>query len=143
MSVSIRPLVSSDGSAALALYTELTYGPDATDLPAFDAVLDHPGTQVFGAFEDDSLIAMVTLHVLPNVTWGARPYALVENVITTSSKQNRGVGKQLLQYAVDHAWANNVFKIMLLTGKERAAHGFYESVGFRSDGKTAMVLRRL
>ena len=40
------------------------------------------------------------------------------------------------------AWAADAFKIMLMTGKKRAAAGFYKAVGFNAEDKTAMVIRR-
>lgn len=140
--VTIRKLTDKDASAALTLYTELTFGPACKDATAFGTVLSHPGTTVFGAFDDQRLVAMLTLHLLPNVTWGARPYALIENVITTKSHRQRGIGKKVMEHAIAHAWATDAFKIMLMTGKKRAATGFYEAVGFRSEDKTAMVIRR-
>lgn len=140
--VQIRPLSDVDAAAALALYNELTFGPKSRDTAAFHAVLHHPGTTVFGAFAGTTLVAMLTLHVLPNVTWGARPYGLVENVITTATRRKQGIGKQLMHHAIAQAWNANAFKVMLMTGKKRAATGFYEAVGFSAEDKTAMVIRR-
>lgn len=140
--IELRLLGQTDASAALALYNELTFGPKSQDAEAFQTVLRHPGTTIYGAFDGNGLVAMLTLHLLPNVTWGARPYALVENVITTATHRKRGIGKQLMQHAVAQAWAADAFKIMLMTGKKRNAAGFYEAVGFRAEDKTAMVIRR-
>ena len=141
-SVAIRALDRRDTDAALRLYTELTFGPAADDHTAFAAVLAHNGTTVFGAFVDDALVAILTLHLMPNVTWGARPYGLIENVITTSNQQRRGIGKTLMQHAIAAAWDADAFKVMLMTGQKRGAAGFYEAAGFTSEDKTAMVIRR-
>ena len=140
--VSIRALGPDDTPSALALYTELTFGPPTDDADAFSRVLAHSGTQVLGAFNDGALVAMLTLHVLPNVTWGARPYGLIENVITTQSHRKRGIGKMLMQHATQTAWDANAFKVMLMTGQRRGATGFYRSAGFSSEDKFAMVIRR-
>ncbi|MEL6684752.1 MAG: GNAT family N-acetyltransferase [Pseudomonadota bacterium] len=140
--VDLRPLTIADGEAALALYNELTFGPQTHDIAAFESILAHPGTTVLGAFDNGRLVAMLTLHLLPNVTWGARPYALIENVITTATHRKRGIGRQLMQHAIAQAWDADAFKIMLMTGKKRAATGFYEAVGFSAEDKTAMVIRR-
>ncbi|MCZ4258511.1 GNAT family N-acetyltransferase [Sulfitobacter sp. G21635-S1] len=72
----VRMLDRADAAQALTLYNELTVGPKASDPAAFGPVIDHPGTQVLGAFAGDRLVAMATLHLLPNVVWNARPYAL-------------------------------------------------------------------
>ena len=70
---SVRVLGKSDADSALLLYNELTLGPPADDADGFFRVLDHAGTQVFGAFVADQLMSMVTLHLLPNVLWSGRP----------------------------------------------------------------------
>jgi len=141
-SACVRPLTLADTDAALVLYNELTFGPATQDGAAFAAVLTHAGTTVFGAVQDDVVQAMVTLHLLPNVTWGARPYGLIENVVTGASWRGRGLGKMVLTHAVHAAWAQNAYKVMLMTGTKRGATGFYESVGFSSEDKHAMVIRR-
>ncbi|EBA11023.1 GNAT family N-acetyltransferase [Roseobacter sp. CCS2] len=140
--VAIKPLSITDSSAALTLYNELTFGPKSQNQAAFASVIAHSGTTIYGAFDQDALVAMLTLHLLPNVTWNARSYALIENVITTATHRKRGIGKQLMEHAIAQAWAANAFKIMLMTGQKRAATGFYESVGFSAEDKTAMVIRR-
>ncbi|WP_299294687.1 GNAT family N-acetyltransferase [uncultured Tateyamaria sp.] len=138
----VRPLVAADTDAALRLYNELTFGPATQDTAAFAAVLAHPGTTVFGAEHDGDIRAMVTLHLMPNVTWNARPYGLIENVVTAAKWRGHGLGKAVLTHAVHAAWAQNAYKVMLMTGTKRGAMGFYESVGFSSEDKHAMVIRQ-
>ena len=124
------------------LYNELTFGSECISVQAFDRVLDHPGTTVVGAFSGGDLVAMVTLHLLPNVTWDARPYGLIENVITKSTHRNKGFGRLVLQQACYIAWRSDAYKVMLMTGQRRGAKKFYEAVGFSSEDKFAMVIRR-
>ena len=138
----LRALVPSDASQALILYNELTVGPPQNDAAAFEAVLAHPGTTVYGAFVGQDLASMVTLHLLPNVLWNARPYALIENVVTRQEFQRRGLGRRVMEHAVAAAWAADAYKVMLMTGQKRGAKGFYEAVGFSSEDKFAMVMRR-
>ena len=140
--ITVRRLNVADTEDALSLYTELTAGPTDFDPNAFAVVLQHDGTFVFGAERAGQIIAMVTLHVLPNVTWGGRPYALIENVVTAKANRELGIGRCVIQTAIDAAWAANCYKIMLLTGQARGAKGFYEAVGFSDDNKYGMILRR-
>lgn len=137
----VRPLTRADAAQALTLYNELTVGPRAMDPNALGPVLDHPGTQVLGAFVDDRLVAMATLHLLPNVVWNGRPYALIENVVTLAAFRGRGFGRKVMEAAIDCAWAAGTYKIMLMTGIGREAVGFYEAIGFSPNDKTAMVMR--
>ena len=138
----VRALCMADAAQALILYNELTVGPKADHSDGFAQVVQHPGTTVFGAFDGETLAAMVTLHLLPNVLWGGRPYGLVENVVTRASHHRRGFGRAAMQGAIDAAWAAGSYKIMLMTGQGRGATGFYEALGFSSKDKFAFALRR-
>lgn len=142
MGFGIRRLVRADAADALALYSELTFGPKTLDAQAFERVLEHDGTTVFGAEVDGNIRAMVTLHLLPNVTWNARPYGLIENVITALPYRRTGLGRKVLSAAVTAAWEADAYKVMLMTGKKRGAAGFYEATGFSREDKDALVIRR-
>ena len=85
---------------------------------------------------------MATLHILPNMTFSGRPYALAENVVTLNSHQGKGHGRTVMSYLQEQAWAANAYKVMLLTGRSAAARGFYEKLGYSADQKWGMVLRR-
>lgn len=85
---------------------------------------------------------MAAVHVLPNVSWNGRPYALIDNVVTKADMRGRGFWRETLEAARDAALATDCYKIMLLTGQARGAVGFYETVGFRRDNKFGMVMRR-
>ena len=139
-----RRLTPHDFAGAQVLYAELM-GPSAAlaDAVQFGAVLDHPGTVLWGADADDVLAAMVTLHLLPNMTWGGRPYALIENVVTATAHRGTGLGAQVMRAAINAAWQADAYKIMLLTGQQAGATGFYERLGFRKDDKFGMTLRRV
>lgn len=140
--ITTRVLTQADAAQTLVLYNELTDGPAAQDETRFATVLSHAGTQVFGSFEGETLAAMATLHLLPNVVWQGRPYGLIENVVARSSHRKRGFGRSAMAAAMDAAWAAGAYKIMLMTGQKRGAKGFYEALGFSDKDKFAMVIRR-
>ena len=81
--------------------------------------------------------------MLPNLTQNATPYALIENVACLPNQQRRGHGRRAMMAAIDSAWASHAYKIMLLTGQDTDAVGFYQTLGFRADQKYGMQLRRV
>lgn len=105
-------------------------------------VLDHPGTSITVAELDTQIVSMATLHLLPNMTFGGRSYGLVENVVTLRSHHGRGIGRAVMERIADRAWEADAYKIMLLTGKDLGARGFYEKLGYTGDEKHGMTLRR-
>ncbi|WP_254656605.1 GNAT family N-acetyltransferase [Leisingera sp. JC1] len=108
----------------------------------FNRILALPGTSIAVAEAGGQVVSAATLHVLPNLTHGGRPYALIENVVTLRAFQSRGFGRAVMNFARDRAWAMDAYKIMLLTGKAAGVRGFYERLGYTGDDKHAMTLRR-
>lgn len=141
-----RPLTENDWPAAAALYAQLnTKTPMRTDATAkaqFAKVLEHNGTTIFGALSGDQVKAMVTLHLMPNVTYGGRPYGLIENVVTDEEARGQGLAKAAMTAALEAAWQADAYKVMLLTGLGNEAVDFYEKLGFDSTEKVGMILRR-
>ena len=138
----IRHLTPTDHAAALRLYTELT-APKlvSTDPAHFNTLLAHPGTTIWGADLNSAICAMVTLHLLPNMTYAGRPYGLIENVVTAEAHRGLGLGRAVMQALAAHAWQQGAYKLMLLTGTARGAVGFYRALGFDADAKQGMILR--
>lgn len=80
--------------------------------------------------------------VIPNLTRGGRPYALIENVVTHADHRQRGHGRALLHAAVAAAWEAGCYKVMLMTGSKRPETlRFYADAGFEQS-KTGFQIRR-
>ncbi len=137
----VRQATSQDASDLLALYRALEVSEGLGDLDAVIEVLKHPGTSVFVAETKAHVVAMATLHVLPNVTYSARPYALIENVVVLPEQRGHGFGRAVLLGAIEAARTRDAYKVMLLTGNARNASGFYEKLGFSPDEKRGLILR--
>ena len=83
-------------------------------------------------------VSTCCLTIIPSITHDARPFALIEYVVTDKSHRRIGAGKACLDYARQLAKQQNCYKIMLITGRPEA-HEFYRACGYKSDGKTAFV----
>jgi GNAT superfamily N-acetyltransferase len=91
---------------------------------------------------DDVLIATCTVVIIPNLTRGARPYALIENVVTHEAYRRRGIARQLMHHAQQVAWDAGCYKVMLLTGSKRdEVYEFYEKCGFVKGVKTGFIAK--
>lgn len=140
--MSAFPLQSHHHAAFCALMRVLnpTRAP-STDPEAFDTLLAHPGTTIWGIDAGGRLASTATLHLLPNLTYAGRPYGLIENVVTLPDERGRGLARELFDALRQQAIAANAYKLMLLTGNQRGAQGFYHALGFDSTEKSAMILR--
>ncbi len=142
----IRAATKEDFEGVCALFRELVgksgVADGASGLARFEELIHHHGTVVLVAEEAGRLVSTATLHILPNLTFNGRSYALIENVVTLQSHWGKGFGRAVMQEAAERAWATGAYKIMLLTGKELGARAFYERLGYTSDDKHGMTLRR-
>ena len=99
-----------------------------------------PKISCFGADLGGDLVSTGTLTIIPNLTRNARPYGLIENVVTHPDFRRQGIATELLRHALQTAWAQDCYKVMLLTGrKDEATLRFYEKCGFQAGVKTGFV----
>ncbi len=78
--------------------------------------------------------------IIPNLTRGVRPYALIENVVTQEEDRGKGYASACLEYAKKIAKEENCYKMMLLTGsKNESTQNFYKGVDYNSEDKTAYI----
>ena len=145
--VLIETAMPGDLPELLALYHYLN--PDDSVLPVNDtlrqhwqAILDDPALHYIVARCEGKLVSTCALTIIPNLTRSARPYGLIENVVTHPDYRRRGIGTQVLQYALATAWKQGCYKVMLLTGSmNEATLRFYEQAGFVRGEKTGFVAR--
>jgi len=141
----IRPVGPYDLEGLLKLYAHLNpadmHLSEDMAKTRFREMLEQPGLTVFGVFAENRLVASCVLHVLPNLTRGGAPYALVENVVADPAQRRQGHGRRVLRAATDAALAAGCYKVMLLTGRtDPGVISFYESCGFQQS-KTGFEIR--
>lgn len=142
----IRQLKRDELPKLLRLYAHLHEQDDP--LPN-DAVLNKIWEKIqnsnsffyFGVFDrNENLQSSCTISIIPNFTRGARPYGLIENVVTKKVQRNKGYATKLLQKVQEFAWKYDCYKVMLLTGRnDEKIMKFYESAGFQRGKKTGFI----
>lgn len=140
----VREIGDNELTALLRLYTQLhdNQMPEQTEaiLRVWAQIRDDENHRIIVAEEDGRLVSSCVLVIIPNLTHGQRPYALIENVITDEAYRRRGLASACLDFARNTATAANCYKIMLMTGsKQEATHRFYEQAGYNSSDKTAYI----
>lgn len=135
----IREARPQDLAGLLALYGELADrrgsepGEVEPSRPAMEAILADPNRHLLVAEREGELLGTVDLLVVANLTHGARPWAIVENVVVASRARRQGIARALMERALELAAAAGCYKAQLLSGRNRAeAHELYRAMGMEA-----------
>ncbi|THD63094.1 MAG: GNAT family N-acetyltransferase [Bradyrhizobium sp.] len=101
---------------------------------AFDRLEQNPHIQLMVAEEGGgSVVGCLQLCVLPGISSQGASRALIEDVRVASHCRSRGIGEQLVQWAIAEARVKGCKLVELLTHQTRVdAQRFYLRLGFQA-----------
>ena len=140
----IREASAQDLTGLLRLYGQLKQEPvpepDDRIRSVFDSILTDGKCHILVGTEEGCIVSTCTVTVIPNLTHGQRPYAVVENVVSDEKHRGRGFASAVLDRAKELAKSAGCYKIMLMTGsKQESTLRFYERAGYNRTDKTGFV----
>jgi ribosomal protein S18 acetylase RimI-like enzyme len=98
---------------------------------AFDTLDRDPNIQLVVAEEGGRVVGCLQLCMLPGLSSQGASRGLIEDVRVASDRRSRGIGEQLVQWAVTQSRARGCKLVELLTHHTRVdAQRFYERLGF-------------
>jgi ribosomal protein S18 acetylase RimI-like enzyme len=116
--IAIRPWEARDCSDVQALLKLLSEDAEVT---AGDA-------PTYVAEQDSRVVGMVTLCVFTTLT-GAKAY--LDHLVVAPQWRRRGVGRALMQHAIERAEAADASRIdLIVNATKEAGHALYRSLGF-------------
>ncbi len=143
--ITYREAVKKDIPSLLKLYEQLNPEDTSLDLSMANNIWDKiekSETKYFIALDHEKIIASCFISIIPNLTRNGQPIGFIENVITDTTYRRKGLGKKVMDMAIEYAKSNNCYKVLLQSNnKRKEAHLFYESIGFNGDSKKAFELR--
>jgi GNAT superfamily N-acetyltransferase len=143
----VRPIRREDLSGLLRLYENFRRPQEPplssegkAEQSVWNEICANPRLRYYAAEVDGALVSTCTLTIIPNLLHAQHPYGLIENVVTDPEHRNRGYATAVLHYALDEAWKDGCYKVMLLTGsKLESTLRFYENAGFKRGIKTGFI----
>ena len=104
--------------------------------------IENQNIKYFAAKENGNIIASCYICIMPNFTRGGKSIGFIENLITDIKYRKKGIGKKIMENAIEYAKEQNCYKVLLQSGNKRTdAHRFYESIGFDGESKKAFEIR--
>jgi GNAT superfamily N-acetyltransferase len=98
---------------------------------AFDAIDGDEREVLVVADHDGEVVGTLQLSFLPSLTYGGAERAQIEAVRVAARLRGQGVGRRMLEWAVDVVRGRGCRIVQLTTDKRREdAARFYESIGF-------------
>ena len=122
---------------------EAEFQPNAEkQKPALEAILANPTIgRLFVAREGKRVVAMASLLYTVSTAEGGKA-AWFEDLVVHPDERKRGIGEALLKTVVDHARAEGVLRITLLTDMQNErAQAMYRRVGFVGSPMKPMRLK--
>ena len=135
--LSVRPATAADESAALDLIEELFELPGikpgdysrARAQVGFQRYVEDKSGDMLLAEADGALVGLASVYVdIPSIRFGTRCW--LEDLVVTAAHRSTGVGRRLLEAAIDWARERGCTHLELDSGNARKdAHRFYLAQG--------------
>lgn len=145
LKLEIRLATRADLGPLMALYKLLELpaeqAPSAEEAGAkFDQLTADPRYRIHVAVAGGQIVGTFALTMIGGLTHGARDSCIVEDVVVSADHQRDGIGKQMMQFAIDECARADCYKLVLSSHLQRdKAHAFYEGLGFRKHGYSFLI----
>jgi len=144
--VEYRIAQKDDLPGLLVLYKQLNPEEEPIDLEKAYSIWDvtekNNATKYFIASDNTKILSACNITLVPNLTRNGKSFAIIENVVTDHDYRRQGIGKKVIENAVQYAKENNCYKAVLLSSMKRTeSHRFYESIGFNGNSKKGFEIR--
>ena len=142
--IEIRPATRNDLSAILALMVDIETDDQVLDLPAAEAIFErmqsYPNYIIYVTVAEGKVIGTFSLLIMDNLAHLGAPSGIVEDVVVHSSWRGQGIGKQMMQFAMQQCQKAGCYKMALSSNLIREqAHRFYDQLGFQRHGYSFIV----
>ena len=145
MTVTIRIACAADVAALLSLYKLLeVVAEPAVPLERaralFSELESNPNHRLYVAELGAAIVGTFSLIFIPGLSHSARDSCVVEDVVVARELQGRGIGKEMMHFAMAACVARHCYKLVLSSHVQRErAHRFYEGLGFRKHGYSYLL----
>ncbi len=138
--IRIRIATRQDLPDILLLYQELA-APGEEELSLsdagklFDKINSYPCYKIYVACVEEKIVGTFALLIMDNLVHHGSPSGIVEDVAVAPHLRGKGIGKQMMHFAMQTCREHGGYKLVLSSNKKREdAHRFYKNLGFSQHG---------
>jgi ribosomal protein S18 acetylase RimI-like enzyme len=143
--LTLRPATEQDIPAILNLYRaagiegEDGFTPDEA-LAHFALLKQYPYLRLVVAVAGEAVVGTYELAILDKLAKRGRKSGVVESVAVHPEFQGQGIGRAMMQHALEQCRLARCYKLALSSNLQReGAHRFYDSLGFTRHGYSFQV----
>jgi GNAT superfamily N-acetyltransferase len=101
----------------------------------FEKMQSYPNYKVYIAENEEEIIGTFALLIMDNLAHQGTPSGVVEDVAVRTDLQGQGIGKKMMEFALEKCREAGCYKMSLSSNlRRKEAHAFYESLGFEKHG---------
>lgn len=98
---------------------------------AFREIDADPNNELIVAELDGEVVGTLQLTYIPSISFQGGKRCTVESVRVDEKFRGKGIGREMMRWAIERAKAKGCISMQLTTNNDRTdAHRFYESLGF-------------
>jgi GNAT superfamily N-acetyltransferase len=99
---------------------------------AFEEIDADKNNELVIAEANGEIVGTMQITITPSISFQGGKRATVESVRVDAKHRGKGIGKELMKWAIERAKRENCVAIQLTTNADRKdAHRFYENLGFK------------
>lgn len=144
MKITSKVATKADLQTILNIYLRSNLDKAILDLEnakeIFKRMLQYPDYKIYILEADNQAVGTFALLIMDNLGHLGTPSAVVEDVAVIAEYQGKGIGKKMMELAMQIAKEKGCYKLTLSSNLRReAAHAFYESLGFTKHGYSFLI----
>jgi GNAT superfamily N-acetyltransferase len=106
----------------------------------FRKIKTYPNYKIYVAKYNDIIAGTFALAIMDNLAHLGKSSGLVEDVVVAPEMRSKGIGKKMMEHAMEICKQNNCYKLCLSSNlKRERAHSFYEKLGFKKHGVSFLI----
>lgn len=140
INISMRTALKSDLPAIIAMLADDKLGrlregssspPDQQYIDAFDAIEQDANQMLVVADEQETVVGCLQLSLIPGLSRLGMWRGQIESVRIATTHRGEGIGRQMIEWAVEQSRQRGCGLVQLTTDKSRTrAVSFYHALGF-------------